>query len=43
MKEAWKTLTVLMIASPCYVLADANTPTDDVVNCLLYTSDAADE
>lgn len=31
MKEAWKTLTVLMIASPCYVLADANTPTDDVV------------
>lgn len=24
MKEAWKTLTVLMIASPCYVLADAN-------------------
>lgn len=31
MKYAWKTLTVLMIASPCHVLADANTPTDDVV------------
>lgn len=31
MNNAWKTLTVLMIASSCHVQADTNTPTDEVV------------
>ena len=31
MKHAWKTIALLLIASPFHVLADANTPTDEVV------------
>lgn len=31
MKHAWKTIALLLITSPFHVLADANTPTDEVV------------